>query len=94
MSADGPLSQWSDRRIGEHGRAICQQHALPTQPEVAASQAALLEEWARRWRQRCPHDLPGRVELGLVEDIAAELRRLATTPTPSPDPQPEASRER
>jgi hypothetical protein len=49
MSADGPLSQWSDRRIEEHGRAICQQHALPTQPEVAASQAALLEEWARGW---------------------------------------------
>ena len=81
MGAERPLSEWSDRRIGEHGRAICQQQTLPTHPEVAASQAAVLEEWARRWRQRDPHDLPGRVELGLVEDIAAELRRLATTPT-------------
>jgi hypothetical protein len=87
MGAERPLSAWSDRRIGEHGRAICQQRALPTQPGGAASQAAVLEQWARRWRQRGPHDLPGRVELGLVEDIAAELRRLATTPTRQPDPQ-------
>jgi hypothetical protein len=89
MGAEGPLSAWSDRRIGEHGRAICQQHALPTQPGVAASQAAVLEEWARRWRQRGPHDLPG-----LVEDIAAELRRLATTPTRQANPQREAGRAR
>jgi hypothetical protein len=94
MGAERPLSAWSDRRLGEHGRAICQQHALPTQPEVAASQAAVLEEWARRWRQRGPHDLPGRVELGLVADIAAQLRRLATTPTRQADPQRETSRER
>jgi hypothetical protein len=94
MGAERPLSEWSDRRIGEHGRAICQQRALPTQPGVAASQGAVLEEWARRWRQRGPHDIPGRVELGLVDDIAAELRRLATTPTRQADPQREASHER
>jgi hypothetical protein len=94
VSGEGPLSEWSDRRVGEHGRAICQQRALPTQPEVAASQAAVLEEWARRWRQRGPHDIAGRVELGLVADIAAELRRLATTPTRQADPQREAGRER
>jgi hypothetical protein len=34
------------------------------------------------------------VELGLVQDIAAELRRLATTPTRQADPQREAGRER
>jgi hypothetical protein len=94
MGAERPLSAWSDRRLGEHGRAICQQRALPTQPEVAASQAAVLEEWARRWRQRGPHDLPGRVELVLVQDIAAELRRLASTPSRQPGPQREAGRER
>jgi len=94
MGAEGPLSQWSDRRLGEHGRAICQQHALPTQPGVAVCQAAVLEEWARRWRQRGPHDLPGRAELGLVQDIAAQLRRLATTPTRQADPQREAGRAR
>jgi hypothetical protein len=94
MGAERPLSAWSDRRIGAHGRAICQQRALPTQPGVAASQAAVLEAWARRWRQRGPHDIAGRVELGLVADIAAELRRLATTPTRQGDPQREAGRER
>jgi hypothetical protein len=94
MGAEGPLWEWSDRRLGEHGRAICQQRALPTHPEVAASQAAVLEEWARRWRQRGPHDIPGLVELGLVEDVAAELRRLAITPTRQPDPQREAGHER
>jgi hypothetical protein len=94
MGDERPLAQWSDRRIGEHGRAICQQRALPTRPEVAASQAAVLEEWARRWRQRGPHDILGLVELGLVEDIAAELRRLATTPTRQPNAQREAGRER
>jgi hypothetical protein len=67
---------------------------LPTHPEVAASQAALLEEWARRWRQRGPRDIPGLVELGLVEDIAAELRRLVTAAARQPDPQREAGCER
>jgi hypothetical protein len=94
MGAERPLSQWSDRCLGEHGRAICQQRALPTQPGVAATPAAVREEWARRWRQRGPHDIPGRVELGLVADIAAELRRLARTPTRQADPQREAGRER
>jgi hypothetical protein len=94
MGAERPLSAWSDRRLGEHGRASCQQHALPTQPEVAASQAAVLQAWARRWRQRGPHDLPGRVELGLVQDIAAQPRRLASTPTRQADPQQEAGRAR
>jgi hypothetical protein len=94
VSGEGPLSEWSDRRVGEHGRAICQQRALPTQPEVAASQAAVLEEWARRWRQRGPHDIPGLVELSLVEDLAAELRRLVTAAARQPDSQWEAGRER
>jgi biotin-(acetyl-CoA carboxylase) ligase len=74
--------------------AVDQWRSLPDHPEVAASQAEVLEEWAQRWRQRGPHDIPGRVELGLVEDIAAELRRLATTPTRQADPQREAGRER
>ena len=94
MGAERPLSEWSDRRIGEHGRAICQQRALPTQPGVVASQAAVLQEWARRWRQRGPHDIGGRVELGLVQDLAAELQRLASTPTRQGDPQREAGRAR
>jgi hypothetical protein len=94
MGAERPLSEWSDRRIGEHGRAICQQQTLPDHPEVAASQAEVLEEWAHRWRPRGPHDNAGLVVLGLVQDIAAELRRLATTPTRQADPQREAGRER
>jgi hypothetical protein len=94
VSGEGPLSAWSDRRLGEHGRAVCQQRALPTHPEVAASQAAVLEEWARRWRQRGPRDLAGLVELGLVEDIAAELWRLVTAAARQPDPQREAGCER
>jgi hypothetical protein len=68
--ADGggerPLAGWSDRRVAEHGRAICQQRRLPTEPEVAGQQAAVLEEWARRWRQRGPRDTFGEVELGLI----------------------------
>jgi hypothetical protein len=90
MSAERPLSGWSDRRVGEHGRAICLQHALPTHPEMAAHQAAVLEEWAWRWRQRGPHDIAGLVELGLVQDIVTQLRRIATAPTRPPDPQREA----
>jgi hypothetical protein len=34
------------------------------------------------------------LELGLVEDIAADLQRLATTPTRQADHQWEAGRER
>jgi hypothetical protein len=89
MSGERPPQAWSDRRLGEHGRASCHQQRLPTHPEVLASQAAILEEWAHRWRQRGPHD-----PLGLVEDLATELRRLATAPTRQPDPQPEADRGR
>ena len=85
MSGDRPLAVWSDRRIGEHGRAICQR-TLPTHPGLAGEQAAVREEWARRWRQRGPHDVPGQVELGLLEDIAAELRRIATASSASPAP--------
>jgi hypothetical protein len=78
MNAERPLAAWSDRRVAEHGRAICSQRVLPSYPGVAGEQAAVLEEWARRWRQRGPHDLFGQVEFGLLEDIAAELRRIAT----------------
>jgi hypothetical protein len=77
VSAERPLSGWSDRRIAEHGRVICQQRSLPVHPGLAGEQAAVLEQWARRWRQRGPHDLPGQVELGLINELAAELRRLA-----------------
>jgi hypothetical protein len=77
LAGDRPLGEWSDRRVATHGRAICLQRALPTHPEVAAGQAAVLEEWARRWRQRGPHDIPGQVELGLIGEVAAELRRIA-----------------
>jgi hypothetical protein len=77
VGAERPLSAWSDRRIAEHGRVICQQRALPTHPGLAGEQATVLEEWARRWRQRGPHDLPGQAELGLVEELTAELRRIA-----------------
>jgi hypothetical protein len=72
-----PLAGWTDRRVATWGRAICQQRALPTHPAVAAEQAGVLEEWARRWRQRGPTDLFGQVELGLVEELAGQLRRLA-----------------
>jgi hypothetical protein len=94
MSGERPLAAWSDRRLGEHGRAICHQRRLPSHPELAASQAAILEEWAHRWRQRGPQDLFGLVELGLVEDLAAELRRLAAAPIRQSDLQPEVDRER
>jgi hypothetical protein len=72
-----PLWEWSDHRVATWGRSICQQRALPTHPAVAAEQAGVLEEWARRWRQRGPTDPFGRVELGLVEELAGQLRRLA-----------------
>jgi hypothetical protein len=72
-----PLACWSDRRVAEHGRTICHQRALPAHPAVAAAQAAVLQEWAKRWRQRGPTDPFGQVELGLVEDLAGRLRRLA-----------------
>jgi hypothetical protein len=94
VSGDRPLAVWSDRRIGEHGRATCQQRTLPTHPGLAGEQAAVLEEWARRWRQRGPHDLPGQVELGLLEDIAAELRRIATGIVRQPSPPREVDSER
>jgi len=77
VASERPLSAWSDRRVAEHGRAICQQRALPTHPGLAGEQATVLEEWAQRWQQRGPHDIPGQVELGLVGEIAAELRRVA-----------------
>jgi hypothetical protein len=77
VSGDWPLAGWSDRRVAEHGRAICQQRALPTHPHVAAGQAAVLEEWARRWQQRGPRDPFGEVEFGLLGELAAELRRIA-----------------
>jgi hypothetical protein len=77
MGGEGPLAGWSDRRVATHGQAICQQRTLPTHPEVAGQQAAVLEEWARRWRQRGPRDLFGEVELGLLGELAAELRRIA-----------------
>jgi hypothetical protein len=93
VRGERPLSAWSDRRVAEHGRAICQQQALPTHPGLAGEQAAVLEEWARR-RQRGPHDIPGEVELGLVGEVAAELRRIAAGLTRQPSPQQEADRER
>jgi hypothetical protein len=86
VNADRPLSEWSDRRVAEHGRAICQQQALLTHPNLAGEQAAVLEEWARRWRLRGPHDIGGEVEFGLIGDIAAELRRIAAR---QPSPQRE-----
>jgi hypothetical protein len=89
VSAERPLSAWSDRRIAEHGRVICQQRALPTHPGLAGEQAAVLEQWARRWRQRGPHDLPGQVELGLINELAAELRRLAAGLIREPHPERE-----
>ena len=93
MSADR-LAAWSDRRVAEHGRAICRQRALPTHPNLAGEQAAVLEEWARRWQQRAPHDLPGEVEFGLVGEVAAELRRIATGLTRQSNPQREVDGER
>jgi hypothetical protein len=89
VSDERPLSAWSDRRIAEHGRVICQQRALPTHPGPAGEQAAVLEEWARRWRQRGPHDIAGRVELGLIEELAAELRRIAAGLIREPNPERE-----
>jgi hypothetical protein len=89
VSAERPLSAWSDRRIAEHGRVICQQRSLPTHPDLAGEQAAVLEQWARRWRQRGPHDLPGQVELGLINELAAELRRIAVGLIREPHPERE-----
>ena len=89
MSDEQPLSAWSDRRIADHGRVICQQRSLPTHPGLAGEQAAVLEEWTRRWRQRGPHDLPGQVELGLIEELAAELRRIAVGLIREPNPERE-----
>jgi hypothetical protein len=94
VNADRPLSRWSDRRVTEHGRAICQQRALPTHPEVASQQAAVLEEWPRRWRQRGPRDLPGQVELGLLGELAAQLRRIAAGRVRQPSPHREVDGER
>jgi hypothetical protein len=94
VSGDRPLAAWSDRRVAEHGRAICQQRALPTHPNLAGEQAAVLEEWARRWQQRGPHDIAGEVELGLVGEVAAELRRIAAGLTRQPSPQREVDGER
>jgi hypothetical protein len=94
VSGERPLSGWSDRRVAEQGRAICSQRALPTHPGLAGEQAVVLEEWARRWRQRGPHDIPGQVELGLLEDIAAELRRLAAGIAREPSPGREVDGER
>jgi hypothetical protein len=94
VSGERPLAGWSDRRVAEHGRAICHQRALPTHPDVAAEQAAVLEEWARRWQQRGPHDIPGQVELGLIGDVAAELRRIAAGLGRQLSPQREADHER
>jgi hypothetical protein len=88
------MSAWSDRRVAEHGRAICQQRALPTHPNLAGEQAAVLEEWARRWQQRGPHDPAGEVELGLIGEVAAELRRIAAGLHRQPSPQREAEHER
>ncbi|HEX8134356.1 MAG TPA: hypothetical protein VF880_13125 [Actinomycetes bacterium] len=61
--------------MAERGRAICQQRALPAHPDLAGEQATVLEEWARRWRQRGPRDLFGEVELGLIGEVAAHRRR-------------------
>jgi hypothetical protein len=94
VSGDRPLGAWSDRRVATHGRAICQQRALPTHPDVAAGQAAVLEEWARRWRQRGPHDSFGEVEFGLLGELAAELRRIAAGVGRRLDPQREVDGER
>jgi hypothetical protein len=94
VSGDRPLAEWSDRRVAEHGRAIRQQQALPTHPQLAGEQAAVLEEWARRWRQRGPRDIPGEVELGLIGEVAAELRRIAAGLTRQPSPHREADHER
>jgi hypothetical protein len=93
INAERPLSEWSDRRVAEHGRAICQQRALPTHPDIANQQAEVLEEWARRWRQRSPHDIPGEVELGLIAEVALELRRIAARLTRQLSPQREADHE-
>jgi hypothetical protein len=38
VSDERPLSGWSDRRIAEHGRVICQQRSLPTHPGLAGEQ--------------------------------------------------------
>jgi hypothetical protein len=94
VSGDRPLREWSDRRVAEHGRAICQQRALPTHPDLAKQQAEVLEEWARRWQQRGPQDLPGQVELGLLGELAAELRRIAAGLGRHLSPQREADGER
>jgi hypothetical protein len=94
VSAERPLSQWSDRRVAEHGRAICQQQTLPTHPDLANHQAAVLEEWARRWRQCGSHAIPGQVELGLIGEVAAELRRIAAGLGRQLSPQREADHER
>jgi hypothetical protein len=94
VNADRPLAGWSDRRVAEHGRAICQQRWLPSQPEVAGQQAAVLEEWARRWRQRGPRDLFGEVELGLLMELAAELRCMAAGVARQLGPKREADHER
>jgi hypothetical protein len=94
VAGEGPLVGWSDRRVAEHGRAIILQRRLPTHPEVANQQAAVLEEWARRWRQRGPRDTFGEVELGLIGELAAELRRIAAGLTRQPEPQREADGER
>jgi hypothetical protein len=98
VNADRPLLEWSDRRVAEYGRVICRRPALPTHPGLAGEQAAVLEEWVRRWRQRGPRDIPGEVEpgeveLGLVGEIAAELRRIAGL-TRQPSPQRESDDER
>jgi hypothetical protein len=89
VSDERPLSGWSDRRIADHGRVICQHRSLPTDPGLAGEQAAVLEQWARRWRQRGPHDLPGQVELGLINELAAELRRIAAGLIRKPNPERE-----
>jgi hypothetical protein len=89
VSAERPLSGWSDRRVAEHGRVICQQRSLPVHPGLAGEQAAVLEEWVRRWRQRGPHDIAGQVEPSLVEELAAQLRRLAAGLIREPNPERE-----
>jgi hypothetical protein len=94
VRGERPLGGWSDRRVAEHGRASCQQRVLPTHPELAAEQAAVLEEWARRRRQRGPHDIPGQVEFGLIGEVAAELRRIAAGLARQPSPQREVDSER
>jgi hypothetical protein len=94
VSGERPLGAWSDRRVATHSRAICQQPTLPTHPNLAAEQAAVLEEWARRWQQRGPCDLVGEVELGLLGDLAAELRRIAAGLGRQLSPQREVDGER